>query len=190
MKPRSLIIIFFLLIFGGITAYGVVGLGYFPIALVNGKIITERQYKQSISAVLNYYEAADKTYQNLKIADMLKNKDEVKKLALEQLVENAIINQELKKRLGNNLEAIVQQKLTEVKNNQDFSKAASALYGLNFDDFVNLFMRPVAERELLDGKLLLEKSDVNTWLKDAKTSARVTVLVSNYFWQDGEVKSR
>ncbi|HEY4523355.1 MAG TPA: hypothetical protein VJK04_00585 [Candidatus Paceibacterota bacterium] len=190
MKQRTFLIVFLGLIFTGIVAYGIVSRGHFPIMFVNGKMVTERAYEQSILAVVNYYMAAGKTYQRLNIEDVLNNKDEVRKLALEQLVENAIINQELRKRLGSSLETVVQQKLVDVKKNQDFSKAASAIYGLKFEDFVNLFMRPIAERELLDGKLLLEKSDVDTWLKNAKASARVTMLISNYFWSDGSVKSR
>ena len=86
------------------------------------------------------------------------------------------------------MEAIVQQRLKDVEKNQDFSKAASALYGMSFDDFIDLFIRPVAERELLDGKLLVEKTTVDAWLKDAKARASVTMFIPNYSWQDGKIK--
>ena len=188
MKQRTLLIVFLGIILIGIAIYGVISRGYFPALFVNGEMITEREYEKNILAVMSYYEAAGKTYQGINIEEVLKNKDEVKKLALEQLIENSLINQGLKERLGGNLEAAVQSKLSDIEKNQKFKKAASALYGVSFDDFINLFMRPVAERELLDGKLLLEKTDVDTWLTNAKLQAHVTMLLPGFSWQNGEVK--
>lgn len=188
MKQRSILLTFLCIIFVGVIVYGVISRGYFPVALVNGGIISERDYEESVAAVVNYYQSAGKTYRGLNIEDLLKNKDEVRRLALDQLVENAIIDRELQKRMGKDLGPIVQQKLSDIKKNQDLSKAASALYGVSFDDFLNLFMRPIAERELLDGKLLLEKTDINTWLAKAKIVASVTLLVPGFSWSGGEVK--
>ncbi|MDP3956616.1 MAG: SurA N-terminal domain-containing protein [bacterium] len=188
MKQRSLLVIFLGIILIGVAIYAVISRGYFPALLVNGEIITDRQYEQSVSAVINYYEVAGKTYQGINIEEVLKNKGEVRKLALEQLIEATLINQGLKERLGGNLDAVVQNKLGDLEHNQNLEKAVSAIYGMGFDDFINLFMRPVAERELLDGKLLLEKTDMATWLKNAKLQARVTLLLPGYSWQNGEVK--
>jgi hypothetical protein len=188
MQQRSLLLTFLCIIFVGVVIYGVISRGYFPVAIVNGGIITEREYEGSVAAVVNYYQSAGKTYKGLNINALLKDQDEVRRLALDQLVENTIIDRELQKRMGKDLEPIVQQKLSDIRKNQDFSKAASALYGVSFDDFINLFMRPIAERELLDGKLLLEKSDVISWLTRAKATASVTMLVPGYSWGVGEVK--
>lgn len=172
----------------GVVIYGVISQGYFPALFVNGKMVTEREYEKNVMAVISYYEVASKTYKGINIEEILKNKDEVKKLALEQLIEDVLINQGLKDRLGADLEAVVSNKLSDIRQNQKLGKAASAIYGMSFDEFVNLFMRPVAERELLDGKLLLEKTNVDTWLKNAKLKARVTLLLPGYSWQNGEVK--
>ena len=187
MKQRTLLIIFLGLILTGVAVYGVISQGYFPALFVNGEMITEREYEKNILAVVSYYEAAGKTYQGIDVQAVLQNKDEVKKLALDQLIENDLISQGLKARLGGSMEAVVQNKLSDVQQNQNFSKAASTIYGVSFNDFTNLFLRPVAERELLDGKLLLEKSDVDTWLKNAKLQAHVTMLLPGFSWNGVEV---
>lgn len=188
MKQRTLLIIFLGIILAGAVVYGLISRGYFPALLVNGEIVSERDYEKSISAVVNYYQAAGKTYQGINIEEVLKNKDEVKKLALEQLVENTLIEQGLADRLGGNLDQAVSNKLSDLKQNQKFSQAASAIYGVSFDDFMNLFMRPIAERELLDGKLLIEKTNIDAWLTNAKLQARVTILLPSYSWNGVEVK--
>lgn len=182
--------IFLAIILTGTTLYYFVAQGYFPVVIVNGHMISEKEYEQSLKGVVNYYLAVGKTYKDINIESVLNNKSDVKKLAFEQVIENTIIAAELKRRLGSGLEPIVQQKLGTVKKTEDLSKAAAALYGMNINDFAALYLRPVAERELLDGKLLLEKSDITTWLKTAKLKANVKMLVLGYSWQNGEVKSK
>src|SRR3989344_4397174 len=116
--------------------------------------------------------------------------DEKMIIVLKEIVENTIIHQDVKRRLGSSFDDIVDNKIKDLSGSEALKKAASTLYGLTLADFIDLFIKPAAERELLDGKLLLEKTTFDDWFKEAKKNASVTLLVSGFFWNgDGvEVK--
>ena len=56
---------------------------------------------------------------------------------------------------------------------------------MNVSDFKQMFLRPAAEHEILDGQLLVEKTTFENWLRNAKRDAKVRLLISNFAW-DGE----
>lgn len=185
MKKKHYVALFIFIIVLGTGLYAFINLGYFPVAIVNGEFITERQYNKNIIAALNYYNAADKTYK-LNI-DTGADRLTLKKLALDQIIESKIVHQELARRLGDDLGDVIQNKLSDLQDKPDFIKAATTLYGINFGDFTDLFLRPIAEREILDGKLFMEKTTYDDWLVQAKNQASITILINNFSWDGKEV---
>ena len=170
----------------GLGFYLFVGLGNFPVAIVNSHMITEKSYRKNIIAIVNYYEAAEKTYRDVDMRALVDDRTELKRLSLEQLIENRLVHEGLKERLGGDLNVVVDRKMGDIKKQDEFVKAATALYGLSFSDLSDLFLAPAAEREILDGKLLLEKTTFDEWLKKAKNEASVTMLISSFSWKGGE----
>jgi len=190
MQSRHYWIIFLIIVLVGMSAYILINRGYFPIAVVNSAIITQRQYEKNLSAIYQYSDELEKVYQAPDVPSAGNKKVELKRIVLQEIVENTIIHQDVKRRLGSSFDDIVDNKIKDLSGSEDLKKAASTLYGLTLADFIDLFIKPAAERELLDGKLLLEKTTFDDWFKEAKKNASVTLLVSGFFWNgDGvEVK--
>jgi hypothetical protein len=188
MSPLTYKIIFLAIILIGVSAFSVISLGYFPVVVVNSHIVTEREYRTSLEAVLHYYDAAIKTYSTLDFSKVLANPDDLRRLALEELIENELIHQALASRLGADLSAIIDKKLASASTTEKFPEATQALYGVNVKDFKDLFLRPAAEHEILDGQLLTEKTTFDNWLKSAKRTAKIRILISNFRWDGDGVK--
>ena len=187
-SKRNYLISFVILVVVGVSLYIYIGLGHFPVAIVNSEIITEREYQKSFAAILNYTETASKTYSNLDLSELTKDKKNVKKLVLEGEIENKIIHQELTLRLGGDLNSVIDSKLKTVNTGEKLAQAASTLYGINFQDYIELFLRPVAEKEILDGKLFAENTKLDDWLAKAKGQASVIILVPGFSWENGKVR--
>ena len=186
MTKTHYISIFLFIMTLGLGLYLFVGLGNFPVAIVNSHVITEKSYRKNMTAIDNYYEAAEKTYRNVDLGALVDDRTELGRLSLEQLIENQLVQGELEARLGGDYDQIVSRKMGDIKNQDEFVKAATALYGLSFADLSELFLAPAAEREILDGKLLLEKTTFDEWLVKAKGEASVTILISSFAWKTGE----
>jgi len=185
MTPFHYKIIFAALVVLGSVLYIFIAYGYFPVAIVNSSFITQREYEKNVAAVINYYDAAAKTYSKGDIKSSEKDILELKQLTLNEMIQNRLVHVELKKRLGRDLRGIVDKKLADAKNKEDFKKAATAIYGLEFSDFTDLVLTPVAEREVLEGRLFLASSTFEDWTRGAKQQARVIILISGFSW-DGK----
>ncbi len=183
-------IAFLSLIIIGVSAFSLVSAGYFPVAIVNSHIVTERAYRTNLDAVVHYYDAAVKTYSKLDFTNALADPDDLRRLALEQLIENELVHQALSARLGANLSAAIQKKLGSASTTEKFPSATQALYGINVSEFKELFLQPAAEHEILDGQLLIEKTTFDNWLRGAKRDAKVRLLIGNFRWDGDGVKKK
>ncbi|MBI4119387.1 MAG: hypothetical protein HY456_00890 [Parcubacteria group bacterium] len=191
MKHRTVVILFTALIGTGLFLYYIIVQERYPAAFVGIYPISSGTLDEVYSAAVRYYQNAAKTYGgNVNELSTAAVRQEIRRAAMEELIEERIIHSELQRRLGKDLDLVVQNKLNDIVKDPSFQKAAAAVYGLAFDDFSRLFLVPQAEREILDGRLFLEKKELSGWLEAAKKKSRVTILTPGFSWNGETVELR
>ncbi len=186
-------IIFFLL-----TAAIVIGVIYFvatksyAAAFVNFSAISVKSFEDDFKAALVYYEKALKTY-NQGDAAVIQSEDvkkEIQRAVLDKLIDNSIVHRELLARMGKKeLETIIENKIGEIEEkSSEIEEGIKDLYGFSLEDFKARVLTPMAEQEILEGRLFLENKNFDEWLKEEKAKARVIILISGFKWEDGQVK--
>lgn len=183
MKLR---IIFLSIIFFSLGFYYFIHAGFYPVAVVNSRLISAKIFEKEYQAALIYYKNALKIYagQDLNQATMRDFIIEIRRSTLDNLIVNTLIYGELKRRVGGDLPIILERKMPS------FKESAAALYGLTGDEFKELVLIPQAYREILDGRLTLEGADFNEWLAKAKQSAKVRLLLSQFEWNGSNIALR
>ena len=178
---------FFFLILIGIVS----GIGYaiisqsYPIALVNWQSIAMKDFKTNYSSARLYYRRALEIYnkEQAGVLDLSETQKEFSRAVLDKLIEDILIEQELKKRFKNNeLEKMVAEKIERAFKGKDIRKEAETFYGLSFEKFKENFLEPQAKSEIFASRLLLENKDFNEELKKIKKQAAVTILSPNFQW--------
>ena len=184
----------------GISLIFIAGIGYliiarsYPITFVNWQPISLWSFKKDSATAIYYYQKALETY-NKNQAGIIESSDvrqEIERAVLDKLIENALIHQELRKRLkSNELEKMVENKVEEIVKGKDIKEEVKTLYALSLNEFKERILKPQAEQEILAGRLLLENSlpaaGLDEWLKEAKPKAKVIILLPNFEWKDGQV---
>lgn len=159
-----------------------------PIAFVNWRPIIFSSFKKDVSVAGNYYRKVLETYDKNQAAVMNSKevKQEIERATLDKLVENILIERELKKRLKNNeLEKMVNDKIGKAIKGKDIKKEVETLYGISLDEFKKRFLKPQAKREIFESRLTLENKNINDWLKEAKSKVKVIIFLPGFGW-DGE----
>ncbi len=158
----------------------------YPVLTVNGQVVSARAFRSHYRAAQTYLEnlrryAATGTPQ----ADLAP--EVLQAMVLDQLVENELVRRGAEKETGDELEYLVGSKLAQHDSDPELVSAANTLYGQNYPQFREDFLRPQAEHDVLAGRLCLEGEKLQDWLKDARASARVAVFSSGFRWQEGKV---
>lgn len=179
--------VFLLIIFIGLAIY-FISRGYYPIALVNYKFITFKDFSVDSAVASYYYEKNSEIYKKTAIADNNFKKD-IQRAALDQLIESRLTHQELLKFLSeNDINGMVNKRIEELINRSDIKKGTESLYGLQAQDFKNLVLRPIAEQEILEARLFLSTNQsFKSWLNDVKLKANVMILIPGFDWEDNKV---
>lgn len=172
-----------------------IGLGWFifsgnyPIAFVDFKIISANNYNKNYLVSLDYYEKVLKTY--AKDSQVLKAdeaRQEIKRAVLDNLIENALIEKELKKEVGRNeLNQLIDKKIKEISESQIFQKAAETLYGFSFEEFEEKVLIPQAEKEIFEGRAVLKNEKPDEKLKEIKLKANIRIFIPGFEWNGEEV---
>ncbi len=180
-----LTVIVAMLLLGGITAATTKS---YPVAVVNWRIVPYYSFKASHDAALAYYGKALETYDRDQ-KPLLENEGMVKQIkatVLEKLIEDTLIDGELERRSSRKeIDQIIDKKIQAATAGADLKKEVETLYGLNLADFSNVILKPQAERETLEGRLLLENKKISDWLAEAKAKGNITILLSGFRW-DGK----
>ena len=177
-------------IFCGLAAYYVVRLGYYPVAIVNSSLITARSLNSEYLVAYQYYSRvlADKKEFDVQSLDFQK---ELRRAALNDLIENHLVYEELKVKIGNDLEGVVEGRIEISEADRlNLEEAAQVLYGLSLTNFKEIILVPRARREILEGRLSSEKKSLDGWLADASQSAKVFILTPEFFWDKNKVAVR
>ena len=87
------------------------------------------------------------------------------------------------------LESVIENKIGKIEEkSREIEEGIKNLYGFSLEDFKARVLTPMAEQEILEGRLFLENKNFDEWLKEEKAKARVIILISGFKWEDGQVK--
>ena len=174
---RTVKIILWLIGLSILAIFIILKLNFYPIALTSKWIITERQFNKIVNSSLVYYQKTFSVYTtSTPIADA-KFQKEIKRAALDKLIEDKIIDEILLKKLGSKeLEKLVNGKITNLSINDEVANASQILYNLSLKDFKNLVLIPEAKREIL--------KEQGIDLQEIKKSYRPIILIPGFYWQN------
>lgn len=173
---------FLAIIFAGLAAYYIIHLGYYPVAIVNSDFISAKTLNEEFAAALRYYSAALKGKDGVNI-ESREFRREIRRATLGDLIDKSLIYNEVKNRLGSDLDNLVNNKIDQqLTNRKNVEDAAKLLYGLNLADFRELVLIPQARKEILEGRLFLEKRDFDSWLSATEKSAKVFIITPEFYW--------
>ncbi|MDO8466529.1 MAG: SurA N-terminal domain-containing protein [bacterium] len=182
---------FLLILFVGLGAYYMVHFGYYPVAIVNSSLVTANRFETEYAVAYHYYLRA---LGSNKDSDPRSRgfKRELRRAVLEDLVDQSLIKNDLVFRVGKDLPEIVENKIMTAQkiDLKTIEETAKMLYGLSLADFKSLVLVPQAQKEILQGRLFLEKKDYEKWLQEAKKNAKVFIVTPEFYWQDMGVKLR
>ena len=184
-KNLKIIIIALFVIFIVIV---LISAGYYPVAIVNGSIITDHSFRINYAAAYDYYQKAEKVY-NLSPTSTF-NVADFQASIFSSLVDNVLIQNELKKELGSNFDLVLNNKLKDLNENQNFENEVTQIYGVDYPTFRQEVFVPEAEKDIMTGRLFLKNQNLNDWLKSARSSAHVIVLSPNFYWDGQEMKTK
>lgn len=182
---------FLTVVFVSLGAYYLVHLGYYPVAIINSQWITARELNDEYAVAYRYYTGAALLSGKGIDVESRDFKKEIRRTTLNDLVEKIFIRQELKKRVGKDLSGILESKINASADDaKNLEEAAKLLYGLDLADFREMVLVPIAEREILEGRLFLEKKDLNSWLLEEEKNAKVFIITPEFYWDSNKVVLR
>lgn len=182
-KPLKIILV---AVFGAIILATLISAGYYPIAIADGSLITAHRFRINYEAAYNYYQKAAKFYNSTSTF----NTADFQASIFNQLVDNILIENELKKELGGNFNLVLNNKLKDINENQSLESNVAKIYGVDYSIFKQEVFVPEAEKDILTGRLFLNGQKLDDWLKSARSSARIIVLSPNFYWDGQEMKSK
>lgn len=161
------------IIAAALSAYYILGL--YPVVLVQGEVINHRNFEKSLSASKNYYLNAQGTYgrEQASILGSAEFENELKRSVLEKMIENALINFQPVDQTE------VERRVSGLIKDKNLDQAATALYGLSFDDLKAQLLVPEAKKEII-----MEQYGPG-WLEEAKKQANIKVFLGGFDW-DGQ----
>lgn len=199
MNPAKykLYIVFLVIIGLGTAAIYFVSAGYYPVAVVNGNIITANTFINNYDTASVYYGNFLKTYGSANSQQASSTEAEVsstppiltpsqiQKSVLAGLIENILIEKGARQEMGKDLDRLVAEKVSQAVEVPEIEKAVRTIYGLSLNDFKKNVLVPQAERDILTGSLFLKGQKIEDWLAAEKKSSRILIFSGKFYW-DGE----
>ena len=181
-------VIFITLVIFGLAAFFLISSGYYPILSINGTMISARTFWKNYQAGSLYYQNILLTYElEIEEKDVISETD-LKRSVLTQIIENNLIDQEVRRELGDDLDLLVTNKLSDLGSQAKLQEAAQTLYGLPLNDFEQEILVPLAKQEILTGRLFLDGENLDTWLSDSKKVSDIKIFSREFYWDGQEVQ--
>lgn len=182
-----------------LTVAAIIGVVYliatksYAAVFVDFSAISVKSFEADFEAALVYYEKALKTYNkgDAAVIDSEEVKKEIQRAVLDKLIDNAVVHRELLERMGKKeLESVIENKIKEIeKKSAEIEEGIKDIYGFSLEDFKTKVLKPMAEEEILEGRLFLENKNFEKWLKEERARARVIILMPGFKWEDGQLKT-
>ncbi|MDO8574128.1 MAG: hypothetical protein Q7R86_00680 [bacterium] len=181
-------VIFITLVIFGLAAFFLISSGYYPILSINGTMISARTIWKNYQAGSLYYQNILLTYElEIEEKDVISETD-LKRSVLTQIIENNLIDQEVRRELGDDLDLLVTNKLSDLGSQAKLQEAAQTLYGLPLNDFEQEILVPLAKQEILTGRLFLDGENLDTWLSNNKKVSDIKIFSREFYWDGQEVQ--
>jgi hypothetical protein len=168
--------------------------GAYPLAVVNGRVIWAATYRSYVASALAYQQAARDTYSSATSTPLLdaatSGEVSLGMVALDDLVEQRIIESGLEVLVGENAPRLIDNKVRDLQNEPMLPGASRALFQLDPEAFRTAILRPQAMREVLDGRVYLDGKTYEEWVAQARKEARVRLLSSTYRWDGEQVRAK
>ena len=182
--------IFFAILGLGIIALYCISAGYYPIAIVNGNIITAKTFINDYGVASVYYQSLLKAYENSSSTSQTLTQVQIQQDVLSGIIENILIDNGAREEMGKDIDRLVGEKVSEATAIQGIEKAARTVYGLSLDDFKKKILVPQAERDILTGSLFLKGQKMEDWLVAKKKSSTIIILSGKFYWDGENVASK
>lgn len=165
--------------------------GYYPVALAHGDWISAREYWVDYDASLTYFKESG-TIGRLSQSFDSEFRKEVARASLERLIEQALVKRGLNEILGQKTadRLVAAEIAAENLDDETLAEASSKLYGISGTQFVDLVAIPQARQDVLIAELAKSGKDFESWEKEIKTSARVSVFFSLFKWDGDSVVAK
>lgn len=180
------------LVGGGILFFGV---SSSIVAMVDGKPIWKKDFNETVSLMMKYYDTADGQHVATEISesDVLRDTDlmrRVQKEALERMIEYKIMVfglEKIKPDWEKSAQVKISDALKKVKETDKFEEGVKTLYGMNQADFKGKVLIPQAQFEILSDELKNQGKKYDQWMAERKEKASVRIMIEGLKWKDGEV---
>ncbi|MEY4731444.1 MAG: hypothetical protein RL681_390, partial [Candidatus Parcubacteria bacterium] len=132
--------------------------GRYPVMVVNGTLISSARFaKNYASAAILHSNQLKINAENPAALDALKRVTpaELGASVLDTLVEATLVERGAKREVGNQLPGLVHAKIDEYANDPELQRGVQTLYGMGYADFRDETLVPVAEHDILEGRLYL-----------------------------------
>lgn len=163
----------------GWGSYLTIKKGFYPAVIVNYKIISARGLENNYQSTLGYYTKIKKP--DVSEQDLQK---EIRRVTLDKLIENALIYEDV------NLSDIESQLATIIQQNPNLEQGAVVTYGVSWEVFKNLVLRPQLAAEILQKNLQSKNENFDSWLKNKKQSANIWVFSSGLRWSGERIENK
>ena len=186
-KIKFIFIILIILIIGIIC--WLIFSGNYPVVIINWRIITMKNFNESYAASLNYYKQTQRVYGgDSQLLQLEEVKNEIKRALLTSLIEDVLIDGELRKEVKSaDLERMVNNKIDNIKQDENTKKAAEILYGFSYEIFEEKVLAPMAKKEILGGRLYLNSKNIDDYLKEVRKKAKIIILLPGFDWNKKEI---
>jgi hypothetical protein len=159
----------------------------YPIMFVNGHPVSADRYIQNYQAIKTFYarmqEEASRATSTPDIT--IPPDDQIRADVLDGLVAEELTIRAAKQELGGEYGRLVNEKVAQYDSDTSLRDGVAQLYGITYEEFREEVLVPQAVQDALSARLYLVGKNIDTWLSDARKSARVTILSSRFSW-DGE----
>lgn len=186
MKYKPYIIFSTLIAFALFLIFAI-STGIYPILSVNGELIFAKTFWKNYQAGSTYYQYVK---QNLVDSSDINEitADDIKRSVLTQLVENKLIEEGARKEVGKEFDSLIKEKIATLNKDPNIDKATKIFYNLSFADFEKEILTPIANQEILVGRLFLKGQKIESWLEESKKSSQIKVFSGEFFWDGQEIK--
>ena len=180
MSQKQIIILIITVVI--VIATYLIVFGFYPIALVNFNSIPAYKWEANLTAAYTYYQKSS----NNSLTN--KTQREIQRVILDKLIREQIVHQELKNKIKNSeLDTIIDSKIKNFTADSQAPELVKNFYGLSMEKFDKLLI-PVAEEEILEGRLFMENKSLNDWLKGKKSEANLIILLPDFSWDGEEIR--
>lgn len=182
--------VFLGMIISGLFLIFLILAGWYPVAFVNGTMVTARRFALEYKANDSYSRRVLEKYGAEAFGSAPPTPAEIEASSMQKIIEDILVQDGAKREVGSDLGALVENKLNQIKIDSDLQKAASELYGYHKNDFWNFVLVPQAKADILAGRLFLRGEKLEDWLKTAKKSSTVFIFSSQFHWDGEKVENR